>query len=114
MEQKMLIQQIDVTWQSKVETAEHLFLKQIYTGSRTGKITGPADAADTTRGNIYMTYSDTDIYKHNKSNNQKLSNPKFQAHIQEHIAKSKAETQTEIRALSDEVKTMIRYFLQQR
>jgi hypothetical protein len=43
MEQKTLILQIDVTWQPKVETAEHLFLKQICTGSRTGKITEPAD-----------------------------------------------------------------------
>jgi hypothetical protein len=42
MEQKTLIRQIDVTWQPKVETAEHLFLKEINTGSRTGKITEPA------------------------------------------------------------------------
>jgi hypothetical protein len=68
-----------------------------------------------------MTYNDTDIYKYNKDNNQNLSElrdnieclQRSQAHIQEHIAESRAETQTEIRALRDEVITLLRYFLQQ-
>ena len=68
-----------------------------------------------------MTYNDSDIYKYNKGNNQNLSDlrdkvecvKRSQGHIQEHIAESKAETQTEIRTLRDEVKTLIRYFLQQ-
>jgi hypothetical protein len=68
-----------------------------------------------------MTYNYTDIYKYNKGNNQNLSElrdkvecvQRSQAHIQEHIAESKAETQTEIRALRDDVKSLLRYFLQQ-
>jgi hypothetical protein len=35
-----------------------------------------------------------------------------QAYIQGHIAETQGETQTEIRALRDEVKTLLRYFLQ--
>jgi hypothetical protein len=67
------------------------------------------------------TYNDTDIYKYNKGNNQNLSElrdkvecvQRSQAHIQEHIAESQAETQIEIRALRNEVKSVLRYFLQQ-
>ena len=68
-----------------------------------------------------MTYNYTDIYKYDKGNNQNLSElrdkvecvQRSQAYIQEHIAESRADTQTEIRALRDEVKTLLRYFLQQ-
>jgi hypothetical protein len=64
-----------------------------------------------------MAYNDTDIYKHNKVNNQSLTElqdkvecvQRAQAHIQEHITESQAETQIEIRALRDEVKTLLRY-----
>jgi hypothetical protein len=65
-------------------------------------------------------YRNPQINKYNKkaSTNQNEHRDKVecvqkaQAYIQEHIAESQAETQTELKALRDDIKTLLRHFLQ--